>query len=243
MENIEKIKNKKYIFAEDALLEMIELLGMDKAYASVDWKYWEEIDHVDSSVISFYFKIAEPVFISVGTTKLEVNTHSYLNSGESGIIDFYNTGGISSGLTIIYSGDCIVKGDVEITQLIVEKPKNPRMDRNDYGLYGGYYNHVEIYTGHPVKQVLSNGEECLMASFDDFIFLEGVNINHPSMKGAKGDNIIWNHAVLVRHTATIRDDSDCDLYEFNIYIIPQQNWKEGQVSRIVKVERNKLDGL
>jgi len=229
-ENLTSIWNNDYVFAEEALSRMAPLLGIDSVNIVTDYQFWDEVEQDKSLLSTLYFQTASPVFINDGATKLAISTMPIMVSGEMNIITFYNIGGISSGLTILFVGDCFKDDAVIIDEIQIEKCKNPRVDTYDW-----LSNH-DIVTAHPTKKQIADGRYGLFIELNDFVFPEGVNVEHPSMKGKKGMDAIFTHQILLRFKATIQSGSK---HDSAFYAVPQKNWQEGLTGAILKIYKTR----
>ncbi len=225
-EQLTEFWNEEYVFVEEALVKMAPLLGIDSKNIAADYHYWNEVEPDNQSVVNLYFETVSPMFITEGPTKLDFSmwTSVTMLSGNDSIISFHNTGGISKGLTVLILGDCFEQGKVEIGKMQVDKLKNLNDLRSER----------VIETIHPVKKQLSDGRFGLVFDLVDFEFPEGVNTEHPSVKGfsKKGMEILIAHSVTLRFIATIQADSKHCL---SFFVIPHNNWTEGQAGRTISL--------
>ena len=224
-EHLKEIWSGTYVFVEEALSLMAPLLGMDLKNVSADYRYWEEIEPNNLRVLALYFKTAQPMFIKEGATKLNFGITAILVSGIENYAAFYNIGGISKGLSIIFLGECFNNREVEISNIKIKRNKNPEADLN-------VERDFEIFTTQPKEYTTSDGRHGLIADVDDYVFYEGVNTEHPSMKGSKGRDIAWMYESDIWFTATIVSG---DKHDFDLFVIPQSNWVEGQVGCNMKL--------
>jgi hypothetical protein len=75
----------------------------------------------------------------------------------------------------------------------------------------------------------------LIASFDDYEFFEGVNMEHPSMKGNKGYDICSYHESTIWFAATILSG---EYHKFDLFVIPTNYW-ENQISHTIKLYKDR----
>ena len=222
-EQLTKVWGNEYVMAEDALTEMAPLLGMDQKLVMANYEYWDDEAAENPLVITLHFKDNVPVFFQKEPTKIVIESYPWILSGREDGMTFYNAGGVSKGMTITIYGDCIENEEVEVKEISVEWVKDPHIQGNDW------YNAREVFVVHPIMTELSNGKPGLLYRCDDFVFPVGVNKYHPSMRGAKGSDIIHRHSVRLRFTATIKSGSK---HEFIVCVIPQCNFEGGASVRI-----------
>lgn len=63
-EQISEILNSSYTFAEDILLDIAPLLGMEPEHMTADYRYWDEIKSDNPNVFTIHFKTLEPQFLN-----------------------------------------------------------------------------------------------------------------------------------------------------------------------------------
>jgi len=216
---LQEIWNGDYVCKEEIFSVMAPLLGMDSDVVLCDYNIMND-ERCDLDVTTLHFKQDEPMFIKEGATKLTFGITSVPVSGEEGYYAFCNIGGISKGLVIIVSGDCFTNGEVVLSNVEVRRSKEPMKDYKE-----GKFE-FEYFCAPWEKFEAPDGKVGFIAKFDDYVFVNGVNMEHYSMKGKKGDDLRWFHESSIWFTPTILSG---EMHKFWLYVIPQANWEEGQI--------------
>jgi hypothetical protein len=210
-EQLLEIWNKDEVFVENLLSEMAPVFGMDSFCVCTDYADWEH-DSPKSGATTMHFKNNEPLFLTEGETRLQMQTYScYLveNAKIGDIFCFFNTGGVSKGLMVLLIGECFKAGEVEMIEMSVERYKEP---------LNVHANNDREYFSAPCKKCeLPDGHIGYAAVFNDYEFFNGINTSHPSMKGKKGDDICHYHFNGIRMKTKILSG---DMHKVYGYVIP-----------------------
>lgn len=226
-DELQEMWGEEYIFQEEVFAKVAPLLGMDARNICMDF-----IHNESNNAITVYYKNEEPLFFTEGVTKLHTYVCSGILSGEPNYFAFINVGGISKGLAIVVLGECFKNGEVKIgDEIKVERHKYPIEDYNGYKSRGfgndGNEDELEIFTSQWEEYNIPDGRSGFIAYFNDFEFFHGLNLEHPSLKGRKRQDLTDFHGIIVWHSATIVSGDKHKLYAF---AIPINNWEAGQTS-------------
>lgn len=229
-ESLSALWREEFVFVEEVLPKMAELFGSEGKNFAAEYRYWEEVEPDNPNIVTLHFKTSAPVFVKDGLTKLVIQTSPVMVSGQSNVVTLYNIGGVSEGLTIAFQGNSIEAGEVEISNVSVEKRRNPKNKTGDWLEF------MEIVDIELQKRKSPDEKLVLRGDLDGFVFPKGINPEHPSMRGVKGMDTISAYSIILRFTATIC--SDASKAQFGVAIVPQQNWKDGQTGRSIEVYRS-----
>ena len=222
-EELQEVWNGDYVCKEEIFSVMAPLLGMDADVVMCDFEIMN-CKRCDSDIVSLHFKQDEPIFIKEGATKLDFGITSIPVSGEESYYAFCNIGGISKGLVVIVLGDCFKNNEVELSDAKIRRSKDPMKDYK-----ANKFEH-EYFLAPWEKYEASDGRVGFIANFDDYEFFNGINMEHPSMKGKKGEDIKWYHESGIWFTPTIISG---EMHKFELHVFPKSNQIEGQIGRLV----------
>ena len=213
----------EYVCKEGLFWAIAPLLGMDSANICADYRIMEEDDF---DTVTLHYKKDAPMFITEGPTKL-VCPGSGGDASGLYTFSFYNIGGISKGLGVLAVGDCIHNGEVELSDLIIDRRKDPMKMYKERGIpkMSDYKNDYVKYTAPWDEFILPDGRTGLWARFPDFEFLSGINMDNPAMRGKKGNDIRCYHSCVGRIKAKVLSGVE---HKFDIYLCTR-NWADGQV--------------
>ena len=220
-------KSCENTFAEETFSKLAPLLGMSPKNIIRDYRGWEhtEPNNPNVHILHYRTKTDLPLLLTDGATRLKnlSGIGPCLVSDMKNYISFNNVGGISKGLSVCFLGECFKNDEVKVSELIIERLKDPKKKRNNVK----YPDDYEIFSASLEKMQFSDGISGLIANIDDYVFFEGINIEHPSNKDGnkKYDSMVWDCKTIIRFTATILSGEQ---YILHIGVIPKENWVEGQ---------------
>ena len=226
--------NQDYVFVEEVLAQTVEILGMDKKNAHSDWHVFE-LEEEKPPTFDLYFKKksdtkeAPKYFTDELPTKLKLySSYSEIISNEPTTATFYNVGGISKGLLIIFDGQCFENDAVTIPEIVITKGIQPVMPTADEA--------SEKTIVSTEKRKFPDGKWRILAKLDNFTFSEGINeesYNPHSMKQLTAlTQAIFKHCVSIQFTGCIQKG---EAHEIVIHIAPKENFTEGANSRSMKL--------
>ena len=237
-EQLKEIWNADYIFEEEAFSIMAPLLGMDSNNIMMDYRICEEVLPDSPNIVTLHFKHARQtvsLFLKEGPTVLKMGTAGYPVGEENSLFNFYNTGGVGTGVCAFFVGDCIEK-DVEICEVKISRAKDPKNIRN-----AKYPDDYEFFTTNLEKKEYSAGSFGYFAYANDYTFSDGINSEHPSMSGnkmysTKSIDLIFAHSSVVDYKIEVLSGLQ---HELRIGVAPMNNWLDGQVSVTVQAFKSR----
>ncbi|MCL2020394.1 MAG: hypothetical protein FWG70_11670 [Oscillospiraceae bacterium] len=172
-----------------------------------------------------------PLLLQEGPTRLRFEYTGHFQHGRKSFFQFYNIGGISKGLEIFFIGDCFENDGVEISELEIKRLKKPKVGQV-VGRETKYPDDYEVYNITLEKIEFPDGRFGRIVYLDDYVFFEGINLDHPCMinnniHSKKSSDIIQNYCTSIHYTTTVVSG----LHRILFGVAPKSNWNEGQISR------------
>ena len=238
-----QITRDKYVFAEDRLHDLSELIPFDKDAVLVgDIQYCEDPHPNDVYTIELAYregymppyqivKKGLPVFDYYGSST------GYIN--EIVVANFHNVGGVGKGVTFILEGEILKKHNLVFSE---PKVRKQIFDKNlPFGV--GW----DIHESEFDKKTEEHGNVCYIASFEDFVTHEGVKVNVTKENIFsdmwKGINIPWqkiDRSIFEKKLVVcFCVNSDAELHiDDDVYVtlIPHDNPINGKCTKKVKIK-------
>lgn len=213
-EKFKSVVQGEYAFAEEALYESAELLGLHISQCDLEPGHTENLD--ENCLVKLYFSL--PAGTEKGLPKLKIGLYdlSPCIIGKNKCVFVNNKGGKSKGVAIMFTGDFIENDELTFENVTFE---------SDFGS-----DKRKILSIEPIKKKLKNGETVLYWEDRDFNIAPAVN---PLLPITQRDELEFKKEFGVRFTVQGNPEKSFDV---KVHILPLENPENGAACWYVKCD-------
>ena len=230
----------KYTFAEDRLVDISEMLSMDKeSVCSVNSDFADNSsDNEDFYLMNLVYREGyKPPFeiVTKGLPVFSLYQISYTDNNDIDSIEYYNTGGIGKGVKVVIEGECLK--NYTFSSCKISTVRHYVYNPNAL-LPGDKYEECKS----DFKSIIDNNDNIYyVAEFKDFIIPEGIKIN-----AKYGEKAPWKKIhdfIIDRKIYLLFEISPKKIIEGEIYIslIPYDNPINGKITFKRKITNSEFD--